>query len=41
MDLKRVKVVKDGITKEIYESDLPKYLAMGWIELKENIFNKI
>ena len=41
MALKRVKVTKDGVTKEIYESDLPKYLALGWIELKDFKIAKI
>ena len=32
----KVKVSKNGITKEIQKKDLPEYVAMGWIELSTN-----
>lgn len=43
---KRVKVIKNGSVKHIYENELPTYIAMGWTELKEynfktNTFNKV
>lgn len=33
----KVKVSKNGITKEIQKKDLPEYVAMGWIEVSTNI----
>ena len=37
---KRVKVIKDNITKNIYESELSTYLAMGWKKVQEyNVAN--
>lgn len=35
----RVKVTKDGLVKHIYKDELPTYLAMGWIELKDFKFD--
>ena len=32
----KVKVSKNGITKEIQKKDLPEYVAMGWRELSSN-----
>lgn len=32
--METVKVVKDGITKEIQKKDLSLYLSRGWIEVK-------
>lgn len=34
-----VKVTKNGQTKEIQEEELSIYLAMGWVEVKENSFD--
>ena len=31
----KVKVQKDGITKEIQKKDLPNYVALGWKEVAE------
>lgn len=28
--IEKVKVTKDGVTKEIQKKDLPQYIAMGW-----------
>ena len=30
----KVKVAKQGITKEIQKKDLPQYVAMGWQEVR-------
>ena len=32
----KVKVSKNGITKEIQKKDLPEYVPMAWIELSTN-----
>lgn len=32
----KVKVTKNGVTKEIQRKDLPEYVAMGWVEVKTN-----
>lgn len=32
----KVKVSKNGITKEIQKKDLPEYVAMGWTEITTN-----
>ena len=32
--IEKVKVTKDGITKEILKKDLPLYVTMGWKEVK-------
>lgn len=32
----KVKVVKNGVTKEIQKKDLPEYIAMGWVEVLTN-----
>ena len=31
---KRVQITKDGVTKYVYVNDLPTYIAMGWVEVK-------
>lgn len=45
----KVKIIKGTITKEIYVTELPKYIADGWSKLitypnteaNKNLFNKI
>ena len=32
----KIKVSKNGITKEIQKKDLPEYVAMGWNEVSTN-----
>lgn len=32
----KIKVSKNGITKEIQKKDLPEYVAMGWNEVSSN-----
>lgn len=34
MAVEYVKVMKDGITKEIKRKDLPTYISLGWNEIK-------
>lgn len=31
----KVKVRKDGVTKEIQKKDLPDYIKLGWQEVKD------
>lgn len=33
--IEKVKVSKDGITKEILKKDLPQYISLGWTEVKQ------
>lgn len=33
MAIEMVKVRKDNVEKQIQKKDLPKYLAMGWVEV--------
>ena len=40
MAVEYVKVIKDGITKEIKKKDLPTYVSLGWNEIK-NVSNDI
>ena len=48
-NMQKVKVIKGSITKEIYVSELPIYIADGWKELvtypgtktNQNLFNKV
>jgi len=35
MYIKKVKITKDGITKEVEAKDVKDYVANGWQEIKE------
>ena len=32
---KKVKVMKNGVVKNINQNDLEVYIAMGWVEVKD------
>lgn len=36
MEIKRIKVLKDGVIKEIDEKDVKNYVAVGWTVYEEH-----